>query len=57
MQQRSLNAFGGAGSGELDRHVRLAIVRSLARLYSHVLHEPLPKSLERLLEQLDERRG
>lgn len=57
MEQRSLNAFGTASPGAIDRHVRLAIVRNLARIYEDVLREPLPGSLKNLLERLEGQRG
>lgn len=56
MEQRSFNSFE-AGSGDVDRHVRLAITRNLARIYADVLQEPLPRSLQNLLQKLEERRG
>jgi hypothetical protein len=57
MEQRSLNAFGAASPGAIDRHVRLAIARNLARIYEDVLREPLPGSLRNLLDKLEGRRG
>ena len=57
MEQRSLNAFGAGSSGAIDRQVRLAILRNLARIYEDVLREPLPGSLKNLLERLEGQRG
>lgn len=57
MEQRSFNAFDGTGFGSMDRQVRLAIARNLARIYADVLEEPLPRSLQHLLQKLEERRG
>lgn len=57
MEQRSFNAFGGAGFGSMDRQVRRAIAQNLARIYADVLREPLPGPLRQLLQKLEERRG
>lgn len=56
MEQRSMNAFGGGGLDGMNRQLRLAIARHLARIYENVLREPLPKSLQHVLEKLEERR-
>ena len=56
MEQRSMNSFGGGGFDGMNRQLRLAIARHLARVYENVLREPLPKSLQHMLEKLDERR-
>ncbi len=57
MEQRSFNAFGGAGSDQMDRHMRPAIARNLARIYAEVLQEPLPRRLQDLMVKLETRRG
>jgi hypothetical protein len=52
MDNRALNAFS---SSSYDRAGQdgLAIARNLERIWSSVLHEPIPADLQRLIRRLE----
>jgi hypothetical protein len=48
-----INAF----DPKLDQSLKLAIARDLQRMWSDVLHEPLPTDLRRLIDRLEQVTG
>jgi hypothetical protein len=48
-----INAF----DPKLDQSLKLAIARDLQRLWSGVLHEPLPTNLQRLIDSFEQVTG
>jgi len=50
MEHRRLNAFA---EQKLNDTIKLAWARDLQRMWSDVLHEPLPTDLRRLIDRLE----
>ena len=51
VEHRPINAFA---EPKLDHTIKLAWARDLQRLWSDVLHEPLPTDLRRLIDRLEQ---
>ena len=54
VEHRPINAFA---EQQLDHAIKLAWARDLQRMWSDVLHEPLPTDLRRLIDRLEQPRG
>jgi hypothetical protein len=55
VEHRSINAF--AAAQRLEDSLKLAWARDLQRIWSDVLHEPLPTDLRRLIDKLEQVTG
>jgi hypothetical protein len=54
VEHRLINAFA---EQKLDHTIKLAWARDLQRMWSDVLHEPLPTDLRRLIDRLEQVTG
>jgi hypothetical protein len=54
VEHRSINAFAAQ---KLEDSQKLAWARDLQRMWSDVLHEPLPTDLRRLIDRLEQVTG
>jgi hypothetical protein len=54
VEHRPINAFS---EQKLDHIIKLAWARDLKRMWSDVLHEPLPTDLRRLIDRLEQVTG
>ena len=54
MEHRPINAFADL---KLAHTIKLAWARDLQRIWSDVLHEPLPTDLRRLIDRLEQVTG
>ena len=54
MEHRPINAFA---EQKLEDSLKLAWARDLQRIWSDVLHEPLPTDLRRLIDRLEQVTG